>query len=122
MKHYTQPRTWTDCFAGCCECGDEPSVSGDTDLVNYYIKVFEWNITFVLTGLQYCYYYCLWGGITYSAPHTATITDLLLFPIKVLVISDSELSGSNQQRHLVSKQEETWREISVNLAYKYLFQ
>jgi hypothetical protein len=48
------------------------------------------------------------GGIAQGAPYIATMSDLLIHP--------PELSGSNQQRHLVAKEEklgEKW----LNLAY-----
>jgi hypothetical protein len=44
-------------LAGCCECGDEPSVSGATDLVRVEL-VFPWhhvnyNAERKLTGLKF---------------------------------------------------------------------
>jgi hypothetical protein len=57
--------------------------------------------------------YCLWGGTTQGIPYIATITDLLCFPIWVLMnqwilIHPQELPGSNQHRHQVVKNVETY--------------
>jgi hypothetical protein len=53
------------------------------------------------------YSYCLQGDTTQGIPHTMTIINLLCFPIWVLIIPDSPASAlwSNQQKHLVVKQE-----------------
>jgi hypothetical protein len=67
--------------------------------------------------------YCYCGDIAQRVPYTATITDLLCFPIWILIIPDHPLepSSGSQQRRLEAKQEETWCEMFLNLAYKYLF-
>jgi hypothetical protein len=48
------PGSGSGSLAGCCECGDEPSSSGDTELVNYvpyrlYLIVCEETATYNLS-------------------------------------------------------------------------
>jgi hypothetical protein len=62
----------------------------------------------------FCY-----GVVSYEARQTLwPFFDLLSDLIWVPLIPDSStiLSSNYQQRHLVAKQEETWREMSVNFA------
>jgi hypothetical protein len=69
------------------------------------------------------YYYCSWGGIAHGDPYTATITDLLYFPISVPIIPDLPIRALWQQPAGApsSKVGEIWLEMSVNFSYKYLF-
>jgi hypothetical protein len=39
-------------------------------------------------------------------------------PTEFYLIDPPELSGKYQHRHLVAKQEETWKEMSINFAGK----
>jgi hypothetical protein len=76
-----------------------------------------------VTHSRRMYYYCLLDGIVQGVSYTASITDLLCFPICVLIISDTppDLSDSNHYIHRAATQELTWWEMSMHLAYKYLF-
>jgi len=61
----------------------------------------------------------VYGVVSHKASHT--LRPLLIYcasPSEFLsfLIHPPELSGNYQQRHLVAKQGETWREMSVNFA------
>jgi hypothetical protein len=62
----------------------------------------------------------LTGAIAQGVPHTATITDLLCFPIWVLIISDSSTRDLWQLTAETSSStaEETWREMAAEFCLR----
>jgi hypothetical protein len=64
----------------------------------------------------------LYGVVSHKASQTLRLflicCQFLIWVLNILIIQQPELSYCNQQRHLVAKQGETWREMAVNFAYE----
>jgi hypothetical protein len=91
------------------------------ELKNTQYSIKNVSIHEIKMYIAYLYCYRLWGGITQGVPYTATITDLLCFPVWVLIIPDSPTSLCQQQRYLVAKQEKLGKKCPWIFFYKYLF-
>jgi hypothetical protein len=69
--------------------------------------------------------YCYWCGFVWHKASKA-LRPFLIYCLsssecKLFLIHAQELSGNNQQKHLVATQEKTWREMAVNSVYEVLF-
>jgi hypothetical protein len=89
------------------------------DCVFFFVSVYAKYKA--LSRVCYCYCCCLQGDIIQGAPYVVNITDLFCFPIWVPWFTHQSSLAVTSKWHLVAKQEETWWEVAVNLAYKYLF-
>jgi hypothetical protein len=70
QRYNLTPSTWTSLIL-VCMC--------------YFVNTVRWNRRLLLLQFR--------GGIAQGVPYTATVTDLLCFPVWVLIIPDSSKRG-----------------------------